>query len=396
MQPRSMVIYCGLLMSAGAFSIDITLPSFPEIQSDLSTNNTLVQWTITSFLITAGLGQLIWGGVADKYGRKPALAAGLSIYLAGCLLAALAPNIEILLGGRALQGLGGAAAMVCSRAIIRDLFSGDELARSLALATAIFAAGPIIAPLAGGLIAEFSGWRMIFALLSVYACMLLVILYRLPETNQTKTADATKLATIARRSKRLIFHPQSRHFLAFAAIVNSSIILILASLPVIYDVHFGITGLLFSVFFAAHGLGIIVGQVANRRLIRNFGPVPAMIMGGIVLVVSATLMLIGGVAETIGAYSMSALFVLFATSYLIVYANSTAMVLDPHGDMAGFAASFFGFVGQIGASLIASVLLIFTGDSIVAFAAILLGICVISLAGNIWWQSGAKARLRAT
>ncbi len=396
MQPRSIVIYCGLLMSAGAFSIDITLPSFPEIEADLATNSTLVQWTITAFLITAGLGQLVWGGIADKYGRKPALAAGLSIYLAGCLLAALAPSIEILLGGRALQGFGGAAAMVCSRAIIRDLFSGDELARSLALATAIFAAGPIIAPLAGGLIAEFSGWRMIFALLSIYAGVLLVILWRLPETNMAKTPDATKLATILRRSKRLISHPQSRHFLVFAAIVNSSIILILASLPVIYDVHFGISGLLFAVFFAAHGLGIIIGQIANRRLIRNYGPVPAMILGGIVLVVSAVLILIGGLTETIGAYSMSLLFVLFATSYLIVYANSTAMVLDPHGDMAGFAASFFGFASQIGASLIASAFVVFTGDSVVAFAAILLTVCLISLAGNIWWQVTAKTRLRAT
>lgn len=396
MSPRAIIIYCGLLMSVGAFSIDITLPSFPDMEVELATNTTLVQWTITAFLITAGFGQLVWGGVADKHGRKPTLAIGLSLYLAGCLMAALAPNIEMLLGGRALQGFGAAAAMVCSRAIIRDLFSGDELARGLALATAIFAAGPIIAPLAGGLIAEFSGWRVIFVLLSIYAGTLLLVLLRLPETNQSKTADATRLTVILRRSRRLITHPQSRHFLAFAAIINSSIILILASLPAIYDVHFGITGLLFSLFFAVHGLGIIVGQIFNRRLISAYGPMTAMIWGGFVLVASAAMMLLGGVTGLIGAYSMSALFVLFATSYLIVYANSTAMVLDPHGDMAGFAASFFGFVSQVGASILASILFLFIGSSIVVFAVCLLAVCAASLAGNLWWQMGARARASVT
>ena len=306
------------------------------------------------------------------------------------------PNIEILLTGRSLQGLGGAAAMVCSRAIIRDMFSGDELARSLALATAIFAAGPIIAPLAGGLIAEFSGWRVIFGLLSVYAALLLLVLVKLPETNKSKAEDATRLAVVLRRSKRLVANPQSRHFLILAAIINSSIILILAGLPVIYDVHFGINGLLFSIFFAAHGLGIIVGQMGNRYLIRSHGPLTAMILAGFVLVLSALLMLVIGAIEAIGPFTMSALFVLFATSYLIVYANSTAMVLDPHGDMAGFAASFFGFVSQVGASLIASLLVVLVGDSIVAFAACLLAICVVSLLGNLWWRANAKNMLKAT
>ncbi len=383
-------------MSAGAFSIDITLPSFPDIETDLATNKTLVQWTITAFLIAAGVGQLFWGGAADRFGRKPTLVIGLSTYLAGCLLAALAPNIEALLAGRALQGLGGAAAMVCSRAILRDIFSGDELARGLALATAIFAAGPIIAPLAGGLIAEFSDWRTIFVLLSGYAGILLLALFWLPETNRSKTPDATSLKVILRRSKRLVLHPQSRHFLIFAAIINSSIILILAGLPVIYDVHFGITGLLFSMFFAVHGLGIIVGQIGNRHLIYKYGPVTAMIIGGMVMAASALLMFVGGLTNMIGPYSLSAFFVMFATSYLVVYANSTAMVLDPHGDMAGFAASFFGFVSQVGASLIASALVIFVGADIMNFSSLLLGICLVSLAGNLAWRTRTKVAAGAT
>lgn len=396
MSPRTIVAYCGLLMSIGAFSIDITLPSFPDIEADLGTGSTLVQWTITIFVLAAGIGQLFWGCISDRFGRKPALAAGLLIFLAGCLLASIVTQIGLLLTARALQGFGAAVAMVNSRAIIRDLYSGDELARSLALASAIFAAGPIFAPLAGGLVAELSGWRMVFVLLSMFCLAMLLVLFWLPETHRAMTPDATRFSTVMRRSMRLMIQPQSRHFLVFATVTNSSMILILAGLPVIYDVHFGVAGFQFAIFFALHGLGIIIGQIANRRIISSRGPVTAMILGGFVLVLSAVLILIGGLTGIINAYSMTALLVLFATSYLLVYSNSTAMVLDPHGDMAGFAASYFGFVTQIGAAIIASAAVAYAGDSIVGFGAFLLAICLISLLGSLWWRVRRKEILRAT
>lgn len=383
-------------MSAGAFSVDITLPAFPAIISDLVAPETLVQWTISAFIIAAGIGQLIWGGASDKFGRKPALGVGLVVFLAGCLLATLAPNISLLLAARALQGFGAAAAIVSSRAIIRDLYSGDELARSLALASAIFAAGPILAPLAGGLIAEFAGWRSIFFVLTVYVLALIMVLTGTPETLQQKAADALLPATFLRRASRMLTHPQSRHFLLLSAVISSSILLILASLPIIYEVQFGVAGLLFAVFFAFHGIGIILGQIVNRRLIRIHGPVHAMISAGVVLVIASSLILSFAFFDLLNVYLMSALMFLFATSYLIVYSNSSAMVLDPHGDIAGFAASFFGLVSQVGGSLIAAVIVVFTGSSAVAFAVSLLGVCTVSLTGVIWWRMTRMRRIRAT
>lgn len=386
MSPRAVVIYCGMLMSLSAFSVDVTLPSFPAIVEELDAPYSQVQWTITFYLFMAGVAQLLWGPLSDRVGRRPVLAAGLSIYLAGCLVSAFAPTIHLLLAGRLLQGFGGAAATVMARAVTRDLFSGQELARNLALAMAIFAVGPILAPLAGAAIAVPFGWRAIFAVLAVFALGLILSLLRLPETIRVRLPDSIRPSVLGARSVRLLAHPQSRYFLILSAVIMSSMIFILSSAPRLFDRNFGIVGTFFALMFALHGTGIIVGQTLNRRMIPRLGIVRAMRVGNLVLILSATSILVLALTGLATPWSMTAMFVLYSTSYLIVYSNASAMVLDPHGDIAGFAAAAYGFVSQIGASVIASVLILFTGDSIAAFGTTLLLICVTCFAMLAGWR----------
>lgn len=382
---RAIVVYCGVMMAISAFSVDIMLPSFAAIQVGLDAPYELVQWTITVYMGAAGLAQLVWGSASDRFGRRPVLALGLAIYLVGCLVAAFAPSIGLLLVARALQGFGAAAAIVLSRAVIRDLFSGEDLARNLALATAIFAVGPIFAPLLGAAIAAPFGWRAIFGVLAVFACCLLAFLLRMPETIRVRTPDALRPSVFAQRTRRIFAHPQSRHFLLLSTVIMAAMLLILASAPRFYAAEFGISGTSFALFFAIHGLGIIAGQTANRRLIPRVGTVKAMLYGNLVLVSAAGLILMLSLAGAINAYLMTLLLTLFATSYLIVFSNAAAMVLDPHGDIAGFAAAFHGFMSQIGCALIVSVLVLVTGESVVGFAAALLAICVTTLGGILLW-----------
>lgn len=386
MNQRAIVVYCGLLMSISAFTVDITLPSFPAMAADLDAPFEQVQWTITLYMVGAGLGQLLWGSLSDRFGRRLVLGAGLGLFLVGCLSAAFSPSILALLASRFLQGAGAAAAIVCSRAILRDLHAGEELARSLALATAIFAVGPIFAPLIGAGMAAVAGWRFIFLALAIFAAGLLLALLRLPETLSSHSMDAVRPKVFAARTLRLFRHPQSRHFLLLSAVIMSSMLLILAVAPRIYEHAFGLTGTGFALFFALHGMGIVIGQTINRRLIRRVGVVDAMIAGNAVLIISAGLMVAFALAEWMNAYLMTALLVLFATSYLLVYSNAAAMVLDPHGDIAGFTAAFYGFTSQIGASVAVSLLVIGIAASTVAFAAVLIAICGTCLAGLLLWR----------
>ncbi len=392
---RFLVFYCGLLMSLGAFSVDITLPSIPAMVDGLAAPYALVQWTVTVYMLVSGIGQLFWGAASDRFGRKATVATGLGLYLAGSLVAMAAPTISILLAGRALQGLGAASAMVASRAMIRDVYSGEELARNLALASMFFALGPVVAPLVGALIAEFTSWRSIFAVLSAWSVILIVLLARIPETVPRRSHDALSLAVFAARTGRLVSHPQSRLFLVVSAVIMSSMLLILSSAPRVYEANFGISGIAFALFFAVHGTGIVVGQWLNRRLIRKVGTVRATIAGNAVLIGAMLAMLAVWAAGAMNPFVMSALFVLFATSYLVVYSNAGAMVLDPHGDIAGHATAIFGFTSQMGAALTVSALVVFVGADIGAWAGSILAICLVNLALVAGWQVSRAAAARA-
>ncbi|MEP1517935.1 MAG: hypothetical protein ABJK32_17845, partial [Nitratireductor sp.] len=219
---------------------------------------------------------------------------------------------------------------------------------------------------------------------------LLAALTRFSETIPKLAPDALSPATYLRRTRRLVIHAQSRHFLILSAVVMATMLLILASAPRVYESEFGITGGLFAFYFALHGTGIVIGQMVNRRLIAVAGIVPAMLVGNAVLILSATLILATALAGLLTPWLLAAFFVLFATSYLVVYSNAAAMVLDPHGDIAGFSASLYGFVSQMGGALAVTALVVMTGDGAVAFAAALLAICLTTMAMIAWWHRGRR------
>ena len=222
MNPRLIVVYCGLLMTIGAFSIDITLPSFPAMEREFRTSPDVIKLTVTVYLAAIGCGQLFWGVASDRFGRRKMLRWGLGIFFIGGVLSVMATDISTLLAARILQGIGGAAGVAVSRAIIRDLFSGRELATNMALATAVFAAGPIVAPLLGASIAAVSSWRMVFAAVAVFAALLwLAARFGLPETAPKLTPEALRPGVLLSRAARVLRHPQSRFFVFLSTTIMS-------------------------------------------------------------------------------------------------------------------------------------------------------------------------------
>ena len=342
MNDRQIVIYCGLLLTLSAFSIDIMLPAFSAIGRDLEASYNQVQLTIPVFIVAIGVGQFFVGSISDRFGRRVTILWGLGIFIIGALLAAMAPSIEVLLFARVLQGLGNSVAPVVSRAILRDRFEGSELARNIAFATGVFAVGPIIAPLVGAVFMLVFPWPVLFVLMMAFGTYLFAVcLFRLPETLREKNAEATNPARFMRNIRTIMGNSLSRFYLILSGIIMSLMLLILTASPQIYEVNFGVTGTLFAVFFAAHGLGIIVGQIANRHMITKFGIYLSAVFGNLVLIVACVLMVAGALSGWLNVYLFAGLFILFATSYLIVYANASALTLQPHGQIAGFASSFF-------------------------------------------------------
>ena len=178
-----MALVLGLISAIGPFAIDMYLPALPSIGHNLDASMGAVQASLMSFFVALGLGQLAYGPASDMLGRKPPLYFSLSLFVLGSVGCALAPDIETLVALRFVQGLGASAGMVISRAIVRDLHTGVDAARLMALLMLVFSVAPILAPLAGSLLIEWTSWRSVFwAVMLIAVAALIVMATSLPET----------------------------------------------------------------------------------------------------------------------------------------------------------------------------------------------------------------------
>ena len=176
-------IVLGLLSAVGPFAIDMYLPALPAIAADLRTTTSATQMTLTMFFVAFGLCQIAYGPLSDVYGRKPPLYAGLALFILGSIGCALAPSVGWLIAFRVLQGAGAAAMGVIPRAIIRDLHTGTEATRLMALVMLVFSVSPILAPLSGSALIVPFGWRAVFVAVTIAALIATVLLATmLPET----------------------------------------------------------------------------------------------------------------------------------------------------------------------------------------------------------------------
>ncbi|MGD9957450.1 MAG: Bcr/CflA family efflux MFS transporter, partial [Candidatus Nanopelagicales bacterium] len=173
----------GALSAFGPVSLDLYLPAFPEIAQSFGVSTGDVQLTFAACLLGLGLGQLVYGPLSDRFGRKPPLLAGLVLYVAASLLCAAAPSLVALTSLRFVQGLGGCAGLVIARAIVRDGFDGPELTRSFSVIASVSMVAPLLAPSAGALVLRTTSWRVLFVVIAAFGAACLVAALRLPETH---------------------------------------------------------------------------------------------------------------------------------------------------------------------------------------------------------------------
>ena len=242
------VIYAGVLMSITAFSIDITLPAIPAMAREFDAPVSTIQLTISLFVLALGVGQLFWGVFSDRYGRKPAILGGIVLFVLASVAAAFSSTPEMLIASRVVQGLGASAAGTTARAMIRDLYSGKDLAANMATATTIFAIGPILGPFIGAAFLTFISWRAVFLGLAVLGALLLVGLYFMSETSRHKTP--VSFHELRKSTAAIMGNRQSRFFLLYGPVIMSSMIFILSMVPAMFEAEYGVEGLYFAALFA--------------------------------------------------------------------------------------------------------------------------------------------------
>lgn len=372
----------GLLSCIGPFAIDMYLPAMPLIAEDLGTSVQAMQGTIVAYFIAFGLAQLIYGPWADRSGRKPPLYAGITVFMAGSVLCTLAPTIDWLIAGRAVQGLGGAALMVVPRAIIRDLYTGPQATRLMAAVMMVISVSPMLAPLAGSGLMAVTGWRAIFGALVVAALASLTILALLqPETLRPGDRQPLNLAAMRRGAGVLLADPLFMGLTFLGGFGMASFFVFIASASFVYTGAFGLSPTGFSLAFAINAIGFFSASQMAGPLGMRHGAAKVMAwasagFAAFTLVLFA-LALAGGMSLWL---CVAGLFLANACLGLII-PTAMVMALDEHGDIAGLASSLGGTLQMLaGGAMIAAAGPFFDGTATPMLGAIALcGVLVLAL-----------------
>ena len=371
-------LYCGLLLSISAFSIDILLPLLSGISIGLNAGIEQTQLIIPIYMLALGLGNPVYGALSDRFGRRFGIFLGLGLYMIGTLLCFVAASIEMLFFGRFIQGLGASAAPVISRAMIRDRYQGVELAQTMAVVSMFFALGPMLAPLIGYLIYDLIGWRAVFFVLMLLALVMMLATYKQPETLPLSKRQAQSLGSFWQDIVRVFKQPQSLYFIGISCFCSCLILTFLSYAPIVYTT-FGTSPGKFAVLFALSAIAIVFGQTVNHHLISRFGSVVAATCGSVVIAVSASIIWFSAFTGTLNEILFTVLMFAFGACFQIVFSNIVSLTLDPHPLRAGTASAMLGFVSSVTGALMAGAITMMAGENIVVWSACFLVIAIVIL-----------------
>lgn len=337
------LILLGVLIAIGPLSIDMYLPGFPAMAVEFAGGAGRPEYTLAAFFVGMAVGQLAYGPLSDRFGRKPPLYAGLVLYTLASLACALAGDLDQLAAWRLAQGLGGCAGMVITRAVIRDRCGVHDSARALSMLMLVMGAAPILAPLAGGWVVEAWGWRAIFWLLAGFgAACLAALRLGLAESHDTRHAAPLSWRRVGDDFRALL---GERAFMAYAlssGFAMAGFFAYLAASPhVLIGLH-GLTPVEYGWLFGANALAFIVASQVNARLVRGLAPTH-LLRRALRVLAGAALWL--ACLPLAGEPSLAALLppmTVAIASLGFVVPNATAAALATHGQRAGTASALIG------------------------------------------------------
>ncbi|WP_394390948.1 multidrug effflux MFS transporter [Shewanella woodyi] len=349
-----------ILMSMVVLSplaIDIYLPSMPAMATEFAVSASDVQSTLILFLFAMGVGQIVIGPLADRFGRRPIALGGVLLYIASSILAAVAMEFHWLQIARVLQGLAACSTSIVVFSAVRDCFTPKEGARYYSYLNGVICVIPALAPTLGGLLALQFGWRSTFVFMTLYAIVMMILIgYRLPETRPANTVTTGPLYRWSRYQPVLV----EPHFVFYALCCMAGMASILSYVsyaPVWLIDNLGVSELTFSGLFGLNAVVNIAACFAAPMVINRLGNRPTVILALVTMLASALIqVLLQGVGPTQGlaaAFSFMLPMMLLCIGFALLLGPATSMALAAFGERAGTATAILGFIQMSGASLIA-------------------------------------------
>jgi len=340
------------LTAVGPLSTDMYLPSLPDIARDLGASTPLVQFTLSAYLIGFACGQIVYGPISDRHGRKPVLLAAVALFTFGTLVCMMSTSIEMLIVARTLQALGGTGAVVVTRAIVRDLYSGARAGRELSLIGSVMALAPVVAPIGGGVLQTAFGWRSIFIVLAVAGAAAFVVVWRsLPETLAKRAAEAASASSMVRSYRIVAGNRVYLAYLGLGSLSYAGLFAWISGASFVLQNLYGLTPFVFGCVFAVGSLGYLAGSTIAARLVSRFGlggmsgiGAAALALGGLLACLSIALGLTSSLSLVLPV-------AVFLAGLGMVLPQSIAGAITPFPERAGAASSLFGFVQQTAAAV---------------------------------------------
>jgi DHA1 family bicyclomycin/chloramphenicol resistance-like MFS transporter len=364
--PARLVALLGALTAFSPLAIDMYLPAFPQIQRDLAAPPGTLQLTLSLFLAGLAIGQFVVGPISDRAGRRRPLLAGCTAFAAAAALCALAPSVGWLMAARLLMGFAGAAGLVVSRAVVRDLCDEVRSAGVYSFMMMVTGVAPVVAPLLGGQLLAYWRWRAVFWVLAAIAlaCGLAVAL-TLAETLPADRRSRRPAVAVLRRSGEIL---ADRRFLGYAAAIGFSagaLFAYISGSPTVLMGLYGVSPRAFSALFAGNAIGLFLAAQLNCRLLRRVGPHQILRAASRVGAAAGFLLMIEAWSGVGAFYPFYAtLFVCVATLGLI-FPNATAAAMAPFGREAGAASAVLGLLQYaVGAAAGAAVGLLHDGTAV--------------------------------
>ncbi|MFT5486814.1 MAG: DHA1 family bicyclomycin/chloramphenicol resistance-like MFS transporter [Alphaproteobacteria bacterium] len=368
----TMTLLLGLLVSFAPMTIDLYLPAMPLMARDLMTDAESIQLTLSVYMVGFALAQTFFGPVSDRFGRKPTIIVGTCIYLVASVACAVATSVEQLIVFRLIQSFGAAVGPVVARAVVRDMFTREEAARMYSVVTTVVAIAPVIAPVLGGFIVVWFGWRANFWILTGFgATAMLLVIVMLPETNKTPDPSATRITQMLSNFASML---SSRSYAGYVLTIIgnfSGLFAYLLGASFVLVGQLGMSPTAFGLSFGFASVGFMSGAFLGSRIVRLVGIERMCLMGTFCTAAGGALVFVLIWSNVISIWSIILPTVVYFFGMGMSQPNIQAGAISPYPHMAGAAASLLGLAQYVSAGLLSMVLALFAFDQTFLLATIM-------------------------
>ncbi|HEX7367536.1 MAG TPA: multidrug effflux MFS transporter, partial [Pelobium sp.] len=375
-----LVLILGTLTTLGPFSIDMYLPGFPAIAKDLKTDINQVSLSLASFFVGISLGQLLYGPLLDKFGRKKPLYVGLLLYILASIGCAQSQVIESLIALRFVQAIGSCAAAVAAMAMVRDFFPVKENAKIFALLMLVVGASPMVAPTVGGYLTASVGWQSVFYTLAIIASIILMVVFLfLPEGFKGNPDLSLKPKPILKGFRNVLINPQFYTYTFAGAFAFSGLFAYISSSPLVYMDIYKVSETTYGWIFAILSIGFIGASQLNNLLLKKFKSEEIIPIALSAQLIVAAIFVAGAFFNWFGLYETTVMLFLFLCCIGIANPNGVALSLAPFSKNAGTASSLMGAI-QLGVGALSSLAIgILNSHSAIPMTLVMVGGALIAL-----------------